>query len=277
VGAGPGDPDLITLRAVECLRRADVVLYDYLVNPAVLEHAPASAELVCLGHHSTGRACSPEEIVARMLDEARKGRTVVRLKGGDPSIFGRGADEAEALRGAGIPFEIVPGITAALAAAAFCEIPITHHQDASAVALVAGQERHCKAVSCLDYGALASFPGTLVFYMGVTRAAEWSAALLAHGKPPETPVAIVRRCTWSEQQMIRCTLADVAETVRQHALRPPALFVVGKVVDHAPQRSWFADGPRAVADARPQPGSAEPSGSGPYSTNPLGSGEPSYG
>ena len=201
----------------------------------------------------------------------------MRLKGGDPSIFGRGADEAEALRGAGIPFEIVPGVTAALAAAAFCEIPITHHQDASAVALVAGQERHCKAVSCLDYGALASFPGTLVFYMGVTRAAEWSAALLAHGKPPETPVAIVRRCTWSEQQMIRCTLADVAETVRQHALRPPALFVVGKVVDHAPQRSWFADGPRAVADARPQPGSAEPSGSGPYSTNPLGSGEPSYG
>jgi len=247
VGAGPGDPDLITLRAVECLRRADVVLYDYLVNPAVLEHAPASAELVCLGHHSTGRACSPEEIVARMLDEARKGRTVVRLKGGDPSIFGRGADEAEALRGAGIPFEIVPGITAALAAAAFCEIPITHHQDASAVALVAGQERHCKAVSCLDYGALASFPGTLVFYMGVTRAAEWSAALLAHGKPPETPVAIVRRCTWSEQQMIRCTLGTVAKTIQEHELRPPAVFVVGKVVDRAPERSWFAEHPCEVA------------------------------
>jgi len=125
VAAGPGDPGLITLRAIECLRRADLVLYDYLVNPAVLEHVPASAERVCLGHHGTGRVFSPEEIVARMLDEARRGKTVVRLKGGDPSIFGRGADEVEALRQAAIPFEIVPGITAALAAAAFCEIPIT--------------------------------------------------------------------------------------------------------------------------------------------------------
>ena len=113
------------MRAIECLRRADLVLYDYLVNPAVLEHVPASAERVCLGHHGTGRVFSPEEIVARMLDEARRGKTVVRLKGGDPSIFGRGADEVEALRQAAIPFEIVPGITAALAAAAFCEIPIT--------------------------------------------------------------------------------------------------------------------------------------------------------
>ena len=141
VGAGPGDPGLITLRAVECLGRADLVLYDYLVNPAALKHASASAELVCLGQHSTGRVLSPDEIIARMLDEARRGRTVVRLKGGDPSVFGRGADETGALRDAGIPFEIVPGITAGLAAAAFCEIPITHHDDASAVALIAGRER----------------------------------------------------------------------------------------------------------------------------------------
>jgi uroporphyrinogen III methyltransferase/synthase len=240
VGAGPGDPGLITLRAVECLRRADVILYDYLVNPAVLEHASGSAELVCLGHHGTGRVMSPEEIVARMLDEANKGRTVVRLKGGDPSIFGRGADETQALRGAGIPFEIVPGITAALAAAAFCEIPVTHHEDASAVAFVAGQERHCKASSCLDYGALAQFPGTLVFYMGVTTAAQWSGGLIEHGKPAETPVAIIRRCTWTEQQVIRCTLGTVAETVGRLGLRPPAVFVVGKVVDRAPQASWFS-------------------------------------
>ena len=240
VGAGPGDPGLITLRGAECLRQAEVVLYDYLVNPAILQHAPASAELVCLGHHKTGRVCSPEEIVARMLLEARKGRTVVRLKGGDPSIFGRGADEAGALREAGIPFEIVPGLTAALAVAAFCEIPITHHEDASAVALVAGHERHEKAASCLDYAALAKFPGTLVFYMGVTRAAEWSAALIAHGKLPETPVAIIRRCTWPQQQTLRCTLESVVETIRQQALRPPAVFVVGKVVDRAPPQSWFA-------------------------------------
>ncbi|MFH1264448.1 MAG: uroporphyrinogen-III C-methyltransferase [Planctomycetota bacterium] len=239
VGAGPGDPGLITLRGVECLGRADIVLYDYLVNPAVLEHASASAELVCLGHHGGGRACSPEDIVARMLDEARKGRTVVRLKGGDPSIFGRGADEAEALREAGIAFEIVPGITAALAAAAFCEIPITHHEDASAVAFVTGHERFNKAASTLDYGALARFPGTLVLYMAVTTAAEWSRALIEHGKAPETPVAIIRRCTWTQQQMIRCTLGTVGETIERMGLRPPALFVVGKVVDRAPDRSWF--------------------------------------
>jgi uroporphyrinogen III methyltransferase/synthase len=240
VGAGPGDPGLITLRAIECLRRADLVLYDYLVNPAVLEHAAASAELVCLGHHGTGRTLAPEEIVARMLDQARRGRTVVRLKGGDPSIFGRSGDETEALRGAGIPFEIVPGITAALAAAAFCEIPITHHQDASAVAFIAGQERHCKAAPSLDYAALAEFPGTLVFYMGVTTAAKWSGALVEHGKSPRTPVAIIRRCTWAQQQMFRCTLGTVAETVERAGLHPPAVFVVGHVVDRAPQRSWFA-------------------------------------
>ena len=240
VGAGPGDPDLITLRAVACLRRASLVLYDYLVNAALLEHCSGDAELVCLGHHSTGRALSPDEITTRMVDEARRGRTVVRLKGGDPSIFGRGADEAEALRDAGVPFEIVPGITAGLAAAAYCEIPVTHHDDASAVALVAGRERDCKGESRLDYGALAEFPGTLVFYMGVTRAARWSRALIEHGKPPETPVAIVLRCSWPKQKMVCCTLATVAEVVAKQGLRPPAVFVVGKVVDRAPQLSWFA-------------------------------------
>jgi len=243
VGAGPGDPGLITLRGIECLARADLVLYDYLVNPTVLKHASASAELVCLGHHSTGRALSPDEIIDQMLDEARKGRTVVRLKGGDPSVFGRGADETEALHNAGIPFVIVPGITAGLAVAAFCEIPITHHDDASAVALIAGQERHTKTESCLDYGVLAEFPGTLVFYMGVRKAAQWSRALIEHGKPPETPVAIVRRCTWTQQQMVRCTLETVAKVVEKQKLRPPAVFVVGKVVDRAPQLSWFTAQP----------------------------------
>ena len=243
VGAGPGDPGLITLRAVECLGKADLVLYDYLVNPATLEHASASAELICLGHHSTGRALSPEEIVGRMLDGARAGKTVVRLKGGDPSVFGRGADETDALHNAGIPFEIVPGITAGLAVAAYCEIPITHHEDASAVALIAGQERRAKTTSSLDFGVLAEFPGTLIFYMGVRKAAAWSRALIEHGKPPETPVAIVRRCTWPQQRMVRCTLATVAEAVAREKFRPPALFIVGKVVDRAGQLSWFTARP----------------------------------
>jgi len=250
VGAGPGSPSLITLRAVECLGQADVILYDYLANPAVLEHASPSAELVCLGRHLGGRNLSPDEITARMLLEAQNGRAVVRLKGGDPSVFGRGADEIEALRDAGIPFEIVPGITTGLAVAAFCEIPITHHDDASAVALITGRERgdklkaeSRKPKAGLDYGALAAFPGTLVFYMGVTRAEQWSQALVEHGKPPETPVAIVRRCSWPQQQTVRCTLATVAQVVREHSLRPPAVFVVGKVVGYAPERSWFAARP----------------------------------
>lgn len=239
VGAGPGDPGLITLRGVECLGQADVVLCDYLVNPAILEHAPDTAEVISLGHHSVGRSLSPEEITERMLDAARQGKNVVRLKGGDPSIFGRGADEVGALRAAGIPFEIVPGITTGLAAAAYCEIPITHYEDASAVAFIVGQERHCKIASCLNYSALAGFPGTLVFYMGVRTAGHWSRVLIENGKPPETPVAIIRLCTWEDQETVRCTLATVADVVVREGLRPPAVFVVGKVVDRAPELSWF--------------------------------------
>ena len=239
VGAGPGNLGLITLRAVECLQRADVVLYDYLANPAALEHAASGAELVCLGHHRTGRTLSPDEITALMLAEAQKGRTVVRLKGGDPLIFGRSGDEAEALREAGIPFEIVPGITAGLAAAAFCEIPITHHDDASAVALVTAREREAKTASRLDQKALAEFPGTLIVYMGVQKAAQWCRQLIDNGKPADTPVAIVRWCSWARQQTVRCTLETVAQVVGEEGIRPPAVFVVGTVVDRTPQLSWF--------------------------------------
>ena len=243
VGAGPGDPGLLPMRAVECLGRADLVLYDYLANPVALEHASASAELACLGNHRSGRILSQDEIVARMLEGAREGKTVVRLKGGDPSIFGRGADEIVPLREAGIPFEIVPGITAGLAVAAYAEIPITHHEDASAVALITGQERRAKSTSSLDFGALAGFPGTLIFYMGVRRAAIWSQALIENGKPAETPVAIVRWCTRPEQRMVRCTLGTVVETVETGNIRPPSLFVVGNVVNRAPDLSWFAARP----------------------------------
>jgi uroporphyrinogen III methyltransferase/synthase len=259
VGAGPGHPGLITLRGVECLRQADVVLYDYLVNPVIVEHAPLSAELVGLGHHKLGRALSPKEITARMLDEARKGRTVVRLKGGDPSVFGRGADEEEALRAAGIPYEIVPGITAGLAVAAYCEIPITHHEEASAVAMITGRERDEKGESHLGPG-LADFPGTLIYYMGVRRAAEWSEALIEQGKSPETPVAIVRWCSRAQQQTFRCTLGTVAETIEQHDVAPPAVIVVGSVVDRAPETTWFAARPLASARVlvTGSPGTAEP-------------------
>ncbi len=243
VGGGPGDPGLVTLRAVECLGRAEVVIYDYLVNPVLLRHAPGSAELVCLGHPTTGRTLPQAEVNQRMLGAAQSGKIVVRLKGGDPSVFGRGADEMDALREAGIPFEVVPGITAGLAVAAYCEIPVTHHEDASAVALITGREREEKGQFAIDHEALARFPGTLVFYMGVDRVTQWSQGLIEHGKSPETPVSVVRWCTWAQQEEIRCTLGTVADTIRGKALRPPALFVVGQTVDRAPPRSWFTERP----------------------------------
>ena len=242
VGAGPGDPGAITLRAVECLKTAELILWDYLVNPAIVEHALPSAELIHLGKPKTGRALTPDEITAMMLDAAKAGRSVVRLKSGDSSIFGRGADEMDALRDAGVPFEVVPGITAGLAVAAYCEIPVTHHAEASAVALVTGRERDDKTDIQLDRG-LAEFPGTLVFYMGVRKAPQWSRSLIEQGKPAETPVAIVRWCSRSEQQTVRCTLGSVAEAIEEHGVRPPALFVVGAVVNHAPEVSWFEGRP----------------------------------
>jgi len=234
---------LLTLRAVQCLQRADVVLYDYLVNPATLEHAAPDAELIRLGRPSTGRDLSPDEITARMIEEALRGRVVVRLKGGDPSVFGRGSDETSALRAAGVAFEVVPGVTAGLAVAGYCEIPVTEAGETSAVALVTARERGDKQASSLDYHALADFPGTLVFYMGVTRVAEWSGALLAHGKAPHTPVAVVRWCTRAAQEVVRCTLETVADVVSERELHPPAVFVVGDVAARAPDQSWFTRRP----------------------------------
>lgn len=209
---------------------ADLVLYDYLVNAEVLAHAPTSAELVCLGHHSTGRAFSQEEISLRMAEAARQGKTVVRLKGGDPAVFGRLAEEIDSLKSAGIQYEIVPGVTAALAASGCAGIHLTPPGHWPAVALATGQERHGKGRPKLDYAGLADFPGTLVFYMGVTTASNWSRSLISRGKSPQAPVAIVRRCSWPDQQTINCTLNSVAEVIARHRLRPPAVIIVGQTV-----------------------------------------------
>lgn len=243
VGAGPGDPGLITIRGVECLRCADLVLYDYLVNPAILSYASSTAELIGLGHHSTQRSVPQTQINDWMVEAARSGRVVARLKGGDPDIFGRSAEETEALRRAGIPYETVPGVTAALAAAGYAGIPITHGSHASAVALVTGQERHDKQCPQLNYEALAGFPGTLIFYMGVTSAKHWSEALIARGKSPDTPTMIVRRCTWPDQTTVRCTLGTVASVISEQHIRPPAVVVVGEVVSLAAEVSWFTSRP----------------------------------
>jgi uroporphyrinogen III methyltransferase/synthase len=225
------------------LARADLVLYDYLVNPLLLQHVPPAAERICLGQARLGREMPPEEIHARMIRAAAQGQTVVRLKAGDPNIFGRGVEEAAALAAAGIPFEVVPAVTAAMAATAYAGIPLTHGEHCSAVAFVTGHERPGKAGPPLDYGPLAQFPGTLVFYMGMTTAAQWSTALLAHGKSPATPVAIVRRVTWSDQQTVRTTLGEVTQVIQSQHLRPPAVVIVGEAVSLEVPVTWFTGRP----------------------------------
>lgn len=243
VGSGPGDPGLITLRGCQLLERADVVLYDYLANPLILARAKAGAELICLGRHGRDRIMAQAEISSRLVELARAGRVVVRLKAGDPAVFAHAAEEIDALEAANIPYEIVPGITAALAVGSYAGIPLTHGDSASAVALVTGQEREDKQAASLDYTALAAFPGTLVFYMGITTAARWTTALILAGKSANTPTAIVRRCSWPDQETITCTLGTVADEIVARRLRPPALVVVGPVAALAPKRGWFADRP----------------------------------
>lgn len=236
VGAGPGDPGLITLRGFAVLEQAEVVLYDYLVNPVILRQAGLfnrssnNVKLICLGRHGEGRILSQDEINERMIASALAGKKVVRLKGGDPAIFGRTAEEITALEKAGIPYEVVPGVTAALAASNVAGIPLTHREWASSVAFVTGKECRDKNGEVLDAASLARFPGTLVFYMGVTTAPEWSAQLIAHGKPADTPVAIVRRCGLPRQEILKSTLGELPTVLAPEKIRPPAIIIVGEVV-----------------------------------------------
>src|SRR3954447_8794358 len=212
VGAGPGDAGLLTVRGAECLRSADVVLYDYLARPELLIHLRSGAERICVGRHGHGRLMSQTEINEAMIRHAKNGSKVVRLKGGDPAIFARIAEELAALNAAGVPYEIVPGVTAAQAASSYASIPLTDRDEASCVAFITGQEKHDQSsADSLDYAALAKFPGTLVFYMGVTTARAWSRALIANGKRADTPVAIVRRCSLPDQQTLFTTLGELGE------------------------------------------------------------------
>jgi uroporphyrinogen III methyltransferase / synthase len=261
VGAGPGDPQLITLRGRDLLARADVVLHDYLVNPEVLQHAASAAELICLGRHGRESLWSAEAIHERLVREATAGKVVVRLKSGDPLVFGRAAGELESLTQAGIPFEIVPGITAALAAASYAGVPLTDRQCASAVAFVTGQQTPNKADDALDYAQLAQFPGTLVFYMGVTTAREWTSQLMAAGMPGDRPVALIRRCSWPNQEVLRCRLDEVAQRVTPYTrFPPPVVAIVGEVARAIPSWNWFERRPlfgQTIVVTRPSPQSAD--------------------
>ncbi|MCA8995057.1 MAG: uroporphyrinogen-III C-methyltransferase [Planctomycetaceae bacterium] len=260
VGAGPGDPGLMTLKGQECLRKADVVLYDGLVNPLHLRHAHVAAERTCRMEGPKGRSLNQEEINERLVAEALAGNCVVRLKGGDPFIFGRGSEEAAALAAAGIPYEVVPGITAATAASAYAGISLTHRNHASAVAFVTGHEDPDKVESALDYHELAKFPGTLVFYMGMHRLPRIVEALVECGKPSSTPVAVICRGAQPRQRVVTGTLLDIERQVAEAGLRPPSLIVVGDCVLQRDTINWFESKPlfgRRIGITRPSEQSDE--------------------
>ncbi len=239
VGAGPGDPGLMTARSLELIATADVVFYDRLIPPGALDGARADAELVYVGKQPGVPSVPQEEIGARMVEAARAGRSVVRLKGGDPFVFGRGGEEGEALRAAGVEFEVVPGVTAGVAATAYAGIPVTHRDDASAVAFVTGHEDPEKTESALDWEALARFPGTLVFYMGVKRLAENAAALIAAGRDAEQPAAAIERGAWPGQRTVEATLGTIADAVEREGIGAPALIVVGPVAARRQELAWL--------------------------------------
>ena len=247
----------MTVRALELISLADVILYDRLIPDGALDGARGDAELVFVGKEGGGRSADQGEIEELMLGRARAGRTVVRLKGGDPFLFGRGGEEALALRAAGIPFEIVPGVTAGIAAPAYAGIPVTQRGMASAVALVTGHEDPAKPESALDWDALAAFPGTLVLYMGVSRIAGITAALIGAGRAADEPAAVVQSGTLPGQQTVRASLGELAEAVEEAGISPPAVTVVGPVSALAEQIAWHKGGPLtgitvAVTRARAQ-------------------------
>ncbi len=242
VGAGPGDPGLLTARAIELLARADVILHDRLIPPEALAHARPDAEIVDVGKVGGGEQVPQEESTRLLVEHARAGRTVVRLKGGDPFVFGRGGEEAQALRAAGCDFEVVPGVTAGVAAPAYAGIPVTQRGLASAVAFVTGHTQSGAGEnSAVDWAALAAFPGTLVFYMGVRQLPRIAEELVAHGRDPAEPVAIVERGTLGDQRTVRATLAVLGE----QEVRAPAVTVVGAVAALHDELAWLGRGPLA--------------------------------
>jgi uroporphyrinogen III methyltransferase/synthase len=255
VGAGPGDPGLLTLRGLECLERADLVLYDGLVNPLLLRHTSAHAERTCRSPDPGGRTLHQEEINRRLIDTARQGKTVVRLKGGDPFIFGRGSEEAAALAAAGVPFEVVPGVTAAIAAGEYAGISLTHRSLASSVAFITGHEDPAKAESTLDYELLAAFPGTLVFYMGLHRLEGIVEALLEAGIDRDVPACVISRATTPEQRTVSAPLRQLVAAVRDGGLRPPSLIIIGECVRQREAIAWFERRPlfgQSIGITRPQ-------------------------
>jgi uroporphyrinogen III methyltransferase/synthase len=244
VGAGPGDPKLITLRGKELLSEADVIIYDYLANPKLLEFAKEGAEKIYVGKKGGSRsALHQEHIHDLMIEAAKAGKCVVRLKGGDPFIFGRGGEEAEALVAAGIPFEVIPGVTSAISVPTYAGIPLTHREMASTVAFVTGHEDPTKEGSLIDWAKLAGGPDTLVFLMGMGNLAGIVSELIRHGRDPKTPIALIRWGTHPYQKTLVGRLDDIVAKVAAEGMKPPVVMVVGKVVSLRNRLNWFESKP----------------------------------
>jgi len=243
VGAGPGDLGLVTLRAKECIQKADAIVYDHLANPEMLGWARDDAEIVYAGKRSGESQLSQQEINAVLINKAREGKQVVRLKGGDPFVFGRGAEEAQAIADAGIQFEIVPGITSAIAGPAYAGIPMTHRAHNSHVTFFTGHEDPAKAASAIDYAALAKLGGTQVMLMGVERLGAITSEMLKHGMRSDLPVALVRSATTGEQETLTGTLADIAKKAVASDFKAPAVAVFGEVVALRDGLSWYEKRP----------------------------------
>ncbi|MDD5201364.1 MAG: uroporphyrinogen-III C-methyltransferase [Terrimicrobiaceae bacterium] len=243
VGAGPGDPGLLTLRGKACLESADVVIYDYLSNPELLRHASEAAERIYVGKKAGAHTLAQGEVNALLVEETRAGKTVVRLKGGDPFVFGRGGEEAGALAEAGCRFEIVPGVSSAIAGPAYAGIPVTHRTHNTALTIFTGHEDPAKPETTLDYEAIARVPGTKVMLMGIERIDRITSSLRAAGMDAATPVALIRWATTGRQETLTGTLDDIAARVTEAGFKAPAVAVFGEVVKLRETLNWFESRP----------------------------------
>lgn len=243
VGAGPGDPGLLTVKGRDCIRRADVLVYDYLANESFLEFADTHAECIYVGKKGGHHTLAQEGINSLILEKAQQGLTVVRLKGGDPFVFGRGGEEALELAKAGIAFEIVPGVTSPVAVPAYAGIPLTHRHHTATVAFITGHEDPTKERSNIDWSKISTGVGTLVFLMGIGQLKQIAERLVSHGRPPNTPVAVIRQGTLPSQMTVIGTLQEIAFKAENEGIKPPGIIVVGDVVNLRKDLDWFEKKP----------------------------------
>ena len=243
VGAGPGDIGLLTVKGMRCLQKAEVVIYDFHLNAQILNYIDHNAEFIYAGKRGGHHTMTQDEINAAILEKAREGKIVCRLKGGDPFVFGRGGEEAQILANEGIAFEVVPGVSSSVAAPAYAGIPLTHRLYSSSFAVIPGYEDTTKAESSIDWAKLSTGVGTLVFLMAVKNIELLTEKLIENGRSPETPVAVVRWGTRPDQKTLVSTLKDIAKLVREKDIRPPAVTIVGDVVNLRKELNWYEKKP----------------------------------